>query len=522
MVGFSRQTSSRLDLWQCNNRFTPIAISVAFIMQSSFIILLCALLLLQGCEDETANNNIYRPDNGNALVLRSELDATLRELIQRHGLTGDPLQGQVLPDIASPLAQLGMKLFFSKALSGNKDVACATCHHPLLGGGDNLSLSIGVDAADPDRLGHKRLLQGNLIPGVSRNALTTFNSGLWKQFMFHDGRVAQVAGGITTPDVADAQPDPQAGANLVQAQARFPVTSNHEMRGVTFDPAGTPQSCRDRLAERLGGYGNNITPDDALSVAETDYWLDAFRQAYQQPHDQVETLITEQNITAALAEYERSQVFVNHAWKQYVQGNFAAISEPAKQGAVLFFRERGAGGYACASCHRGDFFTDEQFRNVLMPPIGSGKDNRDPQNQQDYGRWLVTQQVEDKFRFRTPSLLNVTVTGPWGHNGAYTSLDAVVRHMLNPFQAALDYDPQQLQQANIPTAQLQPNLREMLGGNTDIAGQVYSEDDVQYLMAFLQTLTDPCVTRPDCLSRWIPSSDPAQQDPMGLQLNARF
>lgn len=496
-------------------------ISVAFVMQSSSITLLC-VLLLHGCEDDAVNNNIYRPDNGSALVLRSELDATLRELIRQHGLTGDPLQGASLPDIESPLAQLGMKLFFSKSLSGNKDVACATCHHPLLGGGDNLSLSIGVDAADPDRLGHKRLLTGNLIPGVPRNAPTTFNSGLWKQFMFHDGRVAQVEGGITTPDRAYGQPDPRAGASLVHAQARFPVTSNHEMRGAAFDPDGTTQSCRDRLAERLGGYGNNIPPNDALSVAETGYWLDAFRQAYQQPQEPAETLIAEQNIAAALAEYERSQVFVNHAWKQYVQGNLVAISEPAKQGAVLFFKERGEGGYACASCHRGDFFTDEQFRNVLMPPIGPGKDNHDPQIQQDYGRWLVTEQPEDKFRFRTPSLLNVTVTGPWGHNGAYTSLDAVVRHMLNPFLAALDYDPEQLQQANIPTAQLQPNLREMLGGNTDIAGQVYNEDDVQYLMAFLETLTDPCVTSPDCLSRWVPSSDPAQQDPMGLQLNARF
>ncbi|WP_308873091.1 hypothetical protein [Thiothrix subterranea] len=140
-----------------------------------------------------------------------------------------------------------------------------------------------------------------------------------------------------------------------------------------------------------------------------------------------------------------------------------------------------------------------------MPPIGPGKGNKDAALQQDYGRWLVTQHPDDKFRFRTPSLLNVAVTGPWGHNGAYTSLEAVVRHMLNPFQAALNYDRGQLTQPNIPTAQLAVNLREMLGGNTDLAGQAYQEEDVQHLLAFLHTLTDPCVTRPDCLQRWIPS-----------------
>lgn len=488
-------------------------------MQLNFITLVCVLLLLEGCQEERPANNIHMPGNSSAPILRSELDTALSRLIQQHGLTGDPLQGQTLPSIESPLAQLGMKLFFSKALSGDMEVACVTCHHPLLGGGDNLSLSIGVNASDPDVLGHKRLLQGNLTPGVPRNAPTTFNIGLWKQFMFHDGRVAQTEAGITTPDVPYPQPDPRAGGNLVHAQARFPVTSDHEMRGETFDAGGTAQSCRDSLAERLGGYGNTYSDD--LPAAETRYWLEAFRNTYQQPQGQAAELVTEQNIAAAIAEYERSQVFVNNPWKQYVRGDLASISEPAKQGALLFFREHDAGGYACASCHRGDFFTDEQFYNVLMPPIGPGKGNANPDVQQDYGRWLVTQNPDDKFRFRTPSLLNVAVTGPWGHNGAYTTLDATVRHMLNPFQAALNYDIAQLQQPNIPTGQLQQNLREMLGNNTDIAGQEYREEDVQHLLAFLQTLTDPCVTRQDCMSRWIPSADPAQQDPLGLQLNAQ-
>jgi len=43
-------------------------------------------------------------------------------------------------------AQLDMKLFYTKSLGGDKDSACVTCHHPMLGGGDNLSLSIGSEA----------------------------------------------------------------------------------------------------------------------------------------------------------------------------------------------------------------------------------------------------------------------------------------------------------------------------------------------------------------------------------------
>ncbi len=485
-----------------------------------FLLMLTLFWLLTGCDTDSPPADVYTPANSSASILRSEIDVSLSQIVQRHQLTGDPVKGRELPDIDSPLAQLGMKLFFSKTLSGNLDVACASCHHPLLGGGDNLSLSIGVDAANPDVLGHKRLLQGNRSPGVPRNAPTTFNSGLWQQFMFHDGRVEQLKDGIHTPDVPSPEADPNAGRNLVQAQARFPVTSNHEMRGTNFDAGGTAQSCRDRLAERLGGYGKGVKP---LVAEETDYWLEAFRNAYGKPDEMADTLITEQNISQALAEYERSQVFVNNPWNQYLQGDLNAISPAAKQGAMLFFNDYHEGGYACASCHRGDFFTDEQFRYVLIPPIGPGKNNQGGAgSQQDYGRWLVSGRNDDKFRFRTPSLLNVEVTGPWGHNGAYTSLSAIVRHMLNPFQSALAYNPEQLKQPGIQTGQLQQNLREMLGGNTDMAGQEYQEDDVGKLVAFLQTLTDPCVTNPDCLSKWIPSAEQSQQDPQALQLNARF
>lgn len=490
------------------------------IMQFYHTALIAALLLLiTGCDRESPQVDVYTPSNNSASILRSEVDASLGQLIQQHQLTGDPVKGRQLPAIETPLAQLGMKLFFSKTLSGGLDVACASCHHPLLGGGDKLSLSIGVDATDPDVLGHKRMLPDNRAPGVPRNAPTTFNIGLWQHFMFHDGRVEKTTDGIHTPDVPYPETDPNAGSNLVQAQARFPVTSNHEMRGEKFDVGGTTQTCRDRLAERLGGYGKT---DDPLSAEESAWWLAEFRKAYDKPNAPANELITEQNISAALAEYERSQVFVDNPWKQYVQGNLKAISQQAKQGALLFFRDYKDGGYACASCHRGDFFTDEQFRNVLLPPIGPGKGNPDKNMQQDYGRWLVTGKPEDKFRFRTPSLLNVEVTGPWGHNGAYTSLNEMVEHMLNPFQAALHYNPGQLKQQNVQTNQLQQNLREMLGANTDLAGHNYTKDDVENLIVFLQTLTDPCVTSQTCMSKWIPPLEQSWQDPQKLQLNARI
>ncbi|MFV9673123.1 MAG: hypothetical protein ACNYZH_07845, partial [Acidimicrobiia bacterium] len=55
-----------------------------------------------------------------------DLDAQLRDAIEAHGLTGDPSIGRDLPDIEDPLAQLGMKLFYTKGLGGQQDSACVT------------------------------------------------------------------------------------------------------------------------------------------------------------------------------------------------------------------------------------------------------------------------------------------------------------------------------------------------------------------------------------------------------------
>ncbi|MDJ0919320.1 MAG: cytochrome c peroxidase, partial [Woeseiaceae bacterium] len=63
-------------------------------------------------------------------------------MIAAQGLTGDPTTGRDLPSINDPLAQLGKLLFFSKSLSGDFDTACASCHHPALGGGDGLALPV--------------------------------------------------------------------------------------------------------------------------------------------------------------------------------------------------------------------------------------------------------------------------------------------------------------------------------------------------------------------------------------------
>lgn len=436
-----------------------------------------------------------------SIINQQKVDERLVEIIKQQNLTGVPTSRYEIPDINSPKAQLGMKLFYTKTLGGDKTTACASCHHPMLGGGDNLSLSIGVDATHPDQMGIHKEIKGRKSPQVPRNAPTTFNVTFWKKSMFHDMRIERLPdNNIHTPDVSYPFPDPLAGETLVQAQARFPITSADEMRSSYMDSSFN-QTLRRALADRL-----------------KKNWLEEFRIGFSYPDGNAEDLITEQNFSEAIADYERSQVFINTPWRAYIEGNQQALSDSAKQGALLFYTAQKEGGAACVECHRGDFFTDELAHNTAMPQIGAGKNNGITKTN-DYGCNLVTKKESDKFQFRTPSLLNVEVTGPWGHDGAYTSLESITRHMLSPIESAKQYDPKQLVQKFIATEDTKQNTLEAIEAGVDIiAKPALKNDDVTHLVNFLKALTDPCVKDRACLSKWIPSKE--SNDPDGQTLHA--
>lgn len=445
---------------------------------------------------------------------------SLISLAQSKGITGDPTTGRVLPSIADAKAQLGKKLFFTKGLGGDSDSACVTCHHPTLGGGDNLSLPIGVGSETPDLLGEGRFHSVDAVggehdggPTVPRNAPTTLNIGLWDQVLFHDGRlesIGKTAGkngddgtGIRTPDSSFGVADVNSGANLPAAQARFPVTSNEEMRGFTVG-----QASRDAIRTLLEG---KLAGD----------WDAEFTEAYG------DATITYARIAEAIGEYERSQVFVDTPWKAFIEGDKGAISSSAKRGAMKFFDSAENGGANCVSCHSGDFFTDEKFHVTAAPQIGRGKGNNNGSlTNDDFGRFRETGVVGNMYQFRTPTLLNVEVTGPWGHAGGFTSLEATVRHMFNPASEMANYDFSQLnptlQAADMLTntqfALDQLELNRTANVENVLRDVEFNEEDVADMVEFLKTLTDPCVKDRACLAPWIP--DASDTNPDGLRLNA--
>lgn len=499
-------------------------------MKIKLIGILISVAILSAC-NSSGNSHVTNPDKN-----VNEIDTNLRSIISKYHLTGNPFLKRNVPDISDKHAQLGMKLFFSKSLGGDRDSACVTCHHPMLGGGDALSLSVGVGADNPDLVGVGRIHDSNAEdhdggPPVPRNAPTTFNLAAWDRVLFHDGRIESIGKtpnvngddgeGIRTPDTPFLEEDAVAGGNLLHAQARFPVTSKEEMRGFNHNDKDN-QQIREYLASRIGGYG-----EGAAELQAPEYWLQQFRVAFNQPDASAESLITEQNIAFLLGEYQRSQVFANNPWSQYVAGDDYALSDSAKRGALLFYRSKSEGGASCVSCHSGDFFTDEDFYNLAMPQMGRGKEEGSDESK-DFGRFRETKQEKHRFAFRTPSLLNVEVTGPWSHAGAYTTLEGVIRHHVDPVNSVFFYDFAQLTQPGIQhldktnnnTLEALNHLEDNKHLNDEFIEKVeLTDNDIYDIVAFMKALTDPCVKSRECLSPWILDVN-SDDDPNGDQLNA--
>ncbi|WP_375177510.1 cytochrome-c peroxidase [Marinobacter mobilis] len=495
-------------------------------------------VVLAGCKD-SGEGRVPTTSKASDSISSLVLDTTLSGLIRKNNLSGDASEGRTIPTIDSPLAQLGMHLFFSKSLGGDQDVGCVSCHHPALGGGDDLSLPIGIHSDTPDLLGPGRTIAGTSIPNVPRNAPTTFNIALWDSALFLDGRVESLTrtpgvngegGDIRTPDSAFGQADPLAGLNLSIAQTRFPVTSVEEMRGSLL-PGDTNEAVRTHLAERLDGTNSELqTPDTASDADNLPDWPTAFAAAFSDPQ------ITYARIGQAIAAYEQSQVFVDTPWKAYIEGDTGALTLAQKEGAVLFYTPVAEGGAGCAGCHSGDFMTDELFHNIGMVQVGPGKGNG-PNSTGDFGRFRETGVEADRFAFRTPTLLNVAVTGPYGHAGSYDDLEGVIRHHLNASDAVDDFFAsagtwcqQMAQFTNIADCDaLYPNaesdtrsgldklIADQTAGTSRLSNAALDDSQVASLVAFMEALTDPCLTDASCLAPWIP--DTSTLGLSDLQLN---
>lgn len=404
---------------------------------------------------------------------------------QRKGKLPRPARDRDFYDDGSPddqKVELGKLLFFDKVLSGNENISCATCHHTLADTGDGLSLPVGEGGVG---LGVTRDTGSGadaVYERVPRNAPPVFNLGA-REFenLFWDGRVSlDEDGHFISPAGADL---PEGLDNVLAVQAMFPVTSAAEMAGQAGENAQADAGAAGELPllwEML-----------AEKLREIPEYVDLFMATY--PDVKEASDITYVHAANAIAAFEaREWRFTDSPFDRYLRGEHAAMSAAAKRGMKLFY-----GKAACADCHSGTFQTDQGFHAVAMPQIGPGKGDGADGNE-DFGRARATGEPEDLFRFRTPTLRNVALTGPWGHGGAYDDLETMVKHQLHPLRSLRNYDRSQavlppradLDEQDFEVMDDRDKVRAIAKAN-ELRGRQLRQSEIDDLMDFLHALTDP-------------------------------
>ena len=418
----------------------------------------------------------------------SDLDTPVREALQGAGVTA--LAPLAPSDPA--LVRLGQSLMFDKVLSGNRDVSCATCHNPRTATTDHLSLSIGTGGAG-EGSGRALAAARQFNP---RNSQDLFNRG-YPEFdrMFWDGRVSKLGTGeIETPAGGQL---PTGLANALAAQAMFPVLTRHEMRGEPgdVDRFGAPNE----LAQLSNDDRPGIWAALMSRLLSIPQYVELFQAAY--PEVAIEDLGF-QHAANAIAAFEASAfTAVNSPLDRYLRGDATALGEPERRGALLFF-----GDAKCGACHLGPHLTDNLFHSIGVPQVGPGMTPSEPE---DRGRESVTLNSTDRFRFRTPPLRNVEVTGPWMHDGAYTTLESAVRHYLDARSALSSYDPSQLREDLRGSHLSDPATLQTMAASIDFRVEAplsLSDGEIADLVSFLRALTDPAASD---LAGAIPSSVPS-------------
>lgn len=273
---------------------------------------------------------------------------------------------------------LGRKLFYDRRLSLNNTFSCAMCHIPEQGFSSNeMATAVGIEGQS-----------------VRRNSPTIYNVA-YASLLFHDGR-----------------------ENTLEQQVWGPLLAANEM--------GNPSI----------GY----VVDKIKSLAD---YQDLFEQNFGAQANMM-------NISQAIASYERSLNSAGSAFDRWHFGKQAdAINTNAKKGFKLFIGKAG-----CSQCHSINqsfaLFTDNLLHNTgigylesmqktpaqikiqIAPGVfvdvesGNLAAVTDPKAS-DLGYYEISQNPQDRWKYKTPTLRNIALTAPYMHNGSKSTLEEVVQ-----------------------------------------------------------------------------------------------
>ncbi|HEY0547930.1 MAG TPA: cytochrome c peroxidase [Pyrinomonadaceae bacterium] len=316
--------------------------------------------------------------------------------------------------VTATKASLGKALFWDEQLSSTRTVACGTCHHAGNGGSDPRSLvgntratnagadnvfgtaddvyaSPGVPLNNADGAYDWSTNYGLKEQVTGRKSLSYINAG-YSPVLFWDGRA--------TPTFLD----PITNAVLLQNggalenQVLGPPLSSAEMAHVGRNWTEVAS----RVAESKPLALSPNVPAALQTWIGGRSYPELFNEAFGTPD------VTPARIAFAIATFERTLYADRTPWDAAVSG-IAPLTAQEQRGQGVFNANQ------CNGCHTGALFSDNLFHNIGLRP-----------QTEDTGRFQVTGNSQNLGEFRTPSLRNAELRGPYMHNGHFQTLEEVV------------------------------------------------------------------------------------------------
>ena len=427
--------------------------------------------------------------------LDEELSARLTEL----GFTGrieTTLEQRLGRHLDQQRANLGRLLWFDTIGGLNNDNTCGGCHSPTNAFGDTQSIAIGIDnngIVGPHRVG----------PRNQRRTPMAINTAFFPNLMWNS-RFASLSGDPFDNSAGFIFPQPEGFTlsylpQLLDAQAFIPPTERVEVAGFAFP--GDNFAIRAEVLNRLNA-------------------VDAYRKLFGEVFPEVKNgaAIDFDMFGKAIAEFEFSLVFANAPIDQYARGQKNALTTDEKKGALLFF-----GSAGCVVCHQVSGQSNEMFSDFrqhvigvpqIAPAVGdpaAGNVTFDgPGQNEDFGLEQITGDRNDRYKFRTSPLRNVTMQPTFFHNGAFTRLEDAIRHHLDVVASVNSYNP--------TSAGVAPDLRGPLGPMAPVLSRLdpllanpihLTDEEFRQLVDFVTNGLLDSRAKPDDIRKLVPKSVPS-------------
>ena len=357
-----------------------------------------------------------------------------------------------LPDDKATLEGLGAALFFDENLSKNRNQACATCHSPDVGFADPRPNGLDGLAGRAASLGDDDQSVGD------RNAPTASYATFSPKFHFNEDGL-YVGGQF----LDGREPD-------LEGQAGGPPLNPIEM--------GMPDKAS--VVERL---------------KENEEYVNGFKLLYGKDIFE-ESEHAYRAMTEAIAAFERTEFFspFDSKYDRYLRGE-AEFTNEEELGRTLFFSQQFTN---CNQCHQlrprpgmeKETFTNYQYFNIGVPAHKALRAaNGSKADFIDHGLLENNPHVTDKKwdgTYKTSTLRNVAVTGPYMHNGVFNDLETVIRfyNKYNSRAKSALINPE----TNEPWGE--PEVADTIDMEKLTDGPALDERRIKALVAFLKTLTD--------------------------------